>query len=157
MSANKIFILKSLSAFIVITIFAFLVFSVFWTHKIYTNIFRLSSDQISSSLLGVISQCKKINDCKLLPGDILIRRYITSRTWVFDRFVRPYFTHSAFYIGNDQIIEAVGKEKSPIHDIQIVALSTSDWFDPGIESWVVIIPKKIAKNFVVPYPICLFC
>ncbi len=59
-----------------------------------------------------------------------------------DKFAHPYFTHSAFYLGNDQIVEAVGTEKDPKNDIQIAALSKSDWFNSDVNNFVVIRPKS---------------
>ena len=59
-------------------------FSLYFSHKFYSSIFRLSSDQIQNSLFGNNSQCQKLRDCTLLSGDVLVRRYITSRTWIFD-------------------------------------------------------------------------
>jgi len=84
-----------------------------------------------------------------MPGDILLRRYITPRVSMMDRFAHPYFTHSAFYIGNGDIVEAVGTEKRPVHDIQINSLLQSDWMDSEIESWVIVRPKNIAGKFEV--------
>ena len=78
------------------------------------HIFRLSPYDVSLRLPHSPSSCTHISECDLLPGDILIRRYITSRTTVFEHIIHPYFTHSAFYMGNDQIAEAVGSEENPI-------------------------------------------
>jgi hypothetical protein len=126
--------------FIIGTILVTLWFSVAWVHKIYSDIYRLSIQQISDSLSGVISECTKISECQLLPGDILIRRFITQRTWLIDKLAHPYFTHSAFYLGNDKIVEAVGTEEHPVDDIQIASLSKSDWEDADIEVFVIIRP-----------------
>ncbi len=141
------FILKLLATTITIgVVLFFLIYGIYLGHEFYNSIFRLSSDQISNSLIDTIPQCKKINDCKLLPGDILIRRYITSRTWLVDKLARPYFTHSAFYLGNDQIVEAVGTEKNPEDEIQIAVLSKSDWLFDDVENWVVVRPKNITPK-----------
>ncbi len=110
-------------------------------HNFYASIFRLSFDQISSSIHQSTSPCKKISDCKVLPGDILIRRYITDRTLLFDRVVHPYFTHSAFYLGDDQIVEAIGTEKNPADEIRVTSLSKSDWQNEDIEAFVIIRPE----------------
>lgn len=123
-----------------IILFAFM-FGIYSAHKFYVNIFRLSQNQISVSLFDRTSQCRKIADCNLLPGDILVRRYITERTRIFDKFIHPYFTHSAFYLGNDQIVEAVGTEKNPEDEIQIATLSKSDWLDISVNNFVIIRPK----------------
>ncbi len=132
---------KVLGVFIIGSILAVLLCVSIRVHKLYFNIYRLSVYQISDSMSNVIPQCTKISDCKLLPGDILIRRYITQRTRLIDKLAHPYFTHSAFYLGNDQIIEAVGTEKNPIDDIQIAKLSTSDWMNTDIESFVIVRPS----------------
>jgi hypothetical protein len=139
---SKNFILKLSSIFIIGTILSFLIFGLYLGHKFYNSIFRLSSDQISDSLNNTVSQCKKIIDCELLPGDILIRRYITKRTWLVDKLAHPYFTHSAFYLGNNQIVEAVGTEKNSKDDIQIGILSKSDWLNFDVDNFVIIRPKN---------------
>lgn len=125
-------------------IFISMVFGVSLIYKFYNNIFRLSSDQVYQVLSTKISLCKKISDCTLLPGDILIRRYITQKTWIMDKLAHPYFTHSAFYLGDDQIVEAVGTEKDPGDEIQIALLSKSDWFYSDVEDFVIIRPKYTA-------------
>src|SRR3989344_2671520 len=156
MSKNSI--LRSLLVFIGGIFFVSIMFGLSSAHKFYVSIFRLSPDQISSSLSHNTSQCKKISDCTLLPGDILVRRYITQKTWIMDKLANPYFTHSAFYLGDDQIVEAVGTEKNPEDEIQIALFSKSDWFN--VKNFVVIRPqytgteldiikdnlKKIAEN-----------
>jgi hypothetical protein len=77
----------------------------------------------------------------LLPGDILIRRYITKRTWLFDTLAHPFFTHVAYYVGGDQIVEAVGTEKQSKDDIQVTQLSGSDWFNDDVRTFVIMRPK----------------
>ena len=140
MSKNSI--LRSLLVFIGGIIFVSIIFGLSSAHKFYVNIFRLSPDQFSSSLYNKKSKSKKISDCTLLPGDILIRRYITERTWLVDKLAHPYFTHSAFYLGDDQIVEAVGTEKTPEDEIQIAILSKSDWLYVDVENFVIIRPQK---------------
>ena len=71
----------------------------------------------------------------------MIRRYITSKTRFFDEFADPYFTHSAFYLGDGQIVEAIGTEKDRSEEIRILPLAESGWMDSGVESFVVIRPK----------------
>lgn len=128
----------------VVLLFAFQ--SLVLVHKMYNGIFRLTSKQITSSLIGHVSQCTKLSDCKLLPGDILIRRYITSRTLIVDKFAHPYFTHSAFYLGEDQLVEAVGTEKNSKDDIQVDILSKSDWLNSDINNFVIIRPKNYLQK-----------
>ncbi|MDD4412903.1 MAG: hypothetical protein PHR00_04660 [Patescibacteria group bacterium] len=89
----------------------------------------------------------KIYPCNLLPGDILLRRYITKRVELFEKKFHPYFTHSAIYIGNNFIIEAVGKEKSKQDEVAIIQLNKSDWKDDNIEDLVVIKQKNISLDF----------
>ncbi len=132
---------SKLVATIIVIVLLFLVMGIYFAHKFYNSIFRLSPDQVSSSLNTKISECKKISDCKLLSGDILMRRYVTSKTWAFNEFVHPYFTHSAFYLNDDQIVEAIGREKNYQDEIQISKFSKSDWLDSGIESFVIVRPK----------------
>jgi hypothetical protein len=90
--------------------------------------------------------CDSLTACNLMPGDILIRRYVTKRTYIFNLFLKPYFTHSALYLGEGKIIEASGTEKDSRDDVSIRDISTSDWMDSDIESLVVIRPKKYTKQ-----------
>lgn len=143
---SKKFIIKLLSIIIIGSTLFFLIYGLDKGHEFYNGIFRLSSDQISDSLNNTVSQCKKIIDCKLLPGDILIRRYITKRTWLVDKLAHPYFTHSAFYLGNDQIVEAVGTEKNPKDDIQVGIFSESDWLNFDVDNFVIIRPKNYSSK-----------
>lgn len=133
---------KLLALIILVGILCFLIFKFYLNHKFYTDIFRLSSAQISNSLITTKPQCIRLRDCKLLPGDILIRRYITSRTWLFDQVIHPYFTHSAFYLGDDQLVEAIGTEKNSKDDIQIDTFSKSDWLNLDMNDFVIIRPKN---------------
>ncbi len=112
----------------------------------YNNLFRLTSRQVSDSLNGVVSTCNSIIQCQLEPGDILVRRNITDRTRVMDKFAHLYFTHVAFYMGNDQLIEAGGIEKDSRDDIKTVALSKSDWVANDIQSFIILRPKKYGKK-----------
>lgn len=115
-------------------------------HEFYSSLYRLSPEQVSISLTKNPSQCKKIIDCKLLPGDILIRRYITKRIWLVDKLANPYFTHSAFYLGDNKLVEAIGKERKSENDIQIATLSLSDWVNSDIYNFVIIRPKKYSTK-----------
>jgi hypothetical protein len=143
----KIWFPKLLLILTIGTILIAIIFGISSTNGLYNDIFRLSFNEISNSLSSIIPQCKKIIDCNLVPGDILIRRYITKKTWLFDKLANPYFTHSTFYLGNDQIIEAVGTEKDPEDEIQIATLSKSDWFNNDVENWVIVRPKNITQKF----------
>lgn len=124
-----------------ITLIAF-IFGIYSVREFYLNIFRLSKDQVLVSLSDKTSQCRKIADCNLLPGDILIRRYITKRTWLVDKLAHPYFTHTAFYLGDNQLVEAVGTEKNSEDDIQIGILSKSDWLNLDVDNFIIIRPKN---------------
>lgn len=121
---------------------------VYSSRLFYENIFRLSHSQVSKSLAASPTQCKSLKDCQLMPGDILIRRYVTSRTWAIDRFGHPFFTHSAFYLGDNQIVEAVGSEENSAEDIQIAMFSKSDWLNSDIESFVVFRPKYLGNGLL---------
>jgi len=122
--------------------FVCLLFFFFAGFVIYNSIFRLSTEQVTDSLVGRVSSCEKINECELLPGDILVRRYMTQRNWYFEKLLRPYFTHVAFYLGDNYLVEATGKEKDPQDEIKIVSFSDSDWLNSSIENFVVIRPKN---------------
>lgn len=123
-----------------------IIFGVNFFYKFFNDIFRLSPRQIQETLSTNISSCKKIINCKLVAGDILIRRYITERTWLVNKLAHPYFTHSAFYLGNDQIVEAVGTEKNSKDDIQIAILSKSDWLNLDVNNFVIIRPKNYSSK-----------
>lgn len=137
---KKYSILKIFLLIIVIIVVFFCIRSIDQLYNSYKDIFRLTHNQVQTSLSTNMSLCNSIKDCKLLPGDILIRRYITKRTWLIDKLAHPYFTHSAFYIGNDQIIEAVGTEENSQDDIQIATLSESDWYNTDLNDFVIIRP-----------------
>ena len=117
----------------------------------YQKIFRLDEKQVDSilgihsNIKNIVLKCQKIIDCDLKSGDILMRRYITDRTRVFDLYLHPYFTHTAFYIGDDKIVEAIGTEDNPKDEIQIATLSRSDWLDRDIERLIVIKPDYKSK------------
>lgn len=111
--------------------------------KFYNDIFRLSQESVINSLSQQTSSCPNIKNCQLLSGDILIRRHITQKTQLLDKVFNPYFTHSAYYLGEGQIIEAVGQEKNKADEIIISELINTDWVDTDIETWVIIRPKKI--------------
>ena len=111
-------------------------------HQIYTSIYRLSLGQISNYVSSVKPTCTTIKECQLLPGDILIRRYITSRTKLFDSLTHPYFTHTAFYMGNNSIIEAGGNEINKAEEIKELQLSSSDWFADDIPSFIIVRPRN---------------
>jgi|GEM_PF-1704476 len=117
-------------------------------HRTFINVFKLSPNQVSLDLSRYQTQCKQIKDCKLKDGDILIRRYITNRTWLIDKLSHPFFTHSAMYLGSDKIIEATGYEQNPKDEIHISNLSQSDWQDDQIESWVIIRAINMSNKIV---------
>lgn len=118
-------------------------------YRTFIDVFKLSPSQVSSDFSKYQSQCKQIKDCKLEEGDILIRRYITNRTWLIDKLSHPFFTHSAMYLGNDKIIEATGYEQNPKDEIRISNFSQSDWQDEQIESWVIIRAINISNKIVI--------
>jgi len=136
---------QKLTIILIITVVVLSIFSiigVYFGHQFYDSIFRLSLDQVSNSLVPIVPQCKKVIECKLLPGDILIRRYITSHTWSFDKFINPYFTHTAFYLGNGYLVEAIGTQKNSEDEIRIVTLEESDWLNTNMDNFVIIRPKN---------------
>lgn len=129
-----------------VTFFVIIFFCIYLINQIYSSIFRVTPIQVSSYLQETDYKCETISECELLPGDILIRRYITSRTQVMDRMIDPYFTHSSFYLGSDTIVEAVGEEKNSEDEIKIVKLSESDWFNSNIDSFVIIRPINYSSK-----------
>jgi hypothetical protein len=88
-----------------------------------------------------------------VPGDIIIRRYVTSVTQEYDEIINPYFTHSALYMGNDELFEALGTNEAPVDQVKITKLSESDWLKPDMKNFIIYRPKnyygkldKITKN-----------
>ena len=69
-------------------------------------------------------ECHELSKCQLIPGDILIRKHATERTRLFEVLFNPYFTHTAFYYGDGQIIEAVGNESNSVDDVRMDNFST---------------------------------
>lgn len=128
--------------FVVIFIFStIVVFSDF-----YNGFFRVSQSQALLYLKDKKSPCDKISDCDLLPGDILIRKYMTERIFFIDRFFDMFFTHSAFYLGNDELFEVFGPEKDPADDVQILLFQKTDWLNPDIENFVIIRPRHYSQK-----------
>ncbi len=97
-------------------------------------------------LTNTTSSCTKITDCALQPGDILIRRYVTKDSFFTETTLGLYFTHAGFYLGNDQVVEAYGREKNPADSIRTNSLSTSMWAKDTVQNWVIIRPKKYADK-----------
>ena len=125
-----------------LSVLVFLVSPVQYLLEIYTSkhhFFRLTKVQVEEALSGK-RLCQSITICPLQPGDILLRRYITPKTKDFDRYLHPYFTHSAFYLGEGEIVEAVGTEKRKEDEILVENMSDTDWKDRAIEKLVVIRP-----------------
>jgi hypothetical protein len=137
---------KILLVLFFITFFAIGLYLTSHLHKTFIDVFKLSTDQVLSDLLKHNSPCEQIKDCGLIEGDILIRRYITNRTWLIDKISNPFFTHSAMYLGRDKIIEATGYEDNSGDEIRISNLSQSDWLDEPIKAWVVIRAKNISNK-----------
>lgn len=135
---------KIINLIIFIVLFCVLYFaiSIYKGYKFYNSVFRLSYEEIIPSLEKTQPTCKKFKDCKLEPGDILIRRYVTTNTNLFNEFLDPYFTHSAIYIGNDEIFEAIGQTSNPEDEIQITKLSKSYWLNEDMNDFVIIRPKN---------------
>ncbi len=67
---------------------------------------------------------------------------MTKRIWFIDKPLRIFFTHSAFYLGDDKLFEVFGPEKNAENDVQILELSKSDWLQDDIKNFVIIRPKK---------------
>ncbi len=110
-------------------------------YSFYKSVFRLSYREVSETLKST-PVCEKIEKCELLEGDILIRRYVTEVTKLFDETLNPYFTHSAYYLGENEIFEAVGNYETPENQVKVNQLSQSDWLDEEMENFIIIRPKN---------------
>lgn len=115
-------------------------------HYARTNTFRLLPEEVFQMLNDKTSTCAKIKDCALHPGDILLRRYVTKDSWLTETAVGIYFTHVGFYLGDDQTVEAHGREKDHKDDIRTNVFSTSMWTQDDVEDWVIIRPKKYGSK-----------
>ncbi len=133
---------KVLLSILILPIILFCLLVAINIHQTYTNIFRLKKGDVSAVLSSTPSKCDKIKDCPLLPGDILIRRYITKNVWLANTVVRVFFTHVALYLGNNQVVEAHGRENKPEDDIRVDSLSNSIWVQDDVKNWVILRPKK---------------
>ncbi len=102
------------------------------------NFYSLQKEDVPVS--KILQKCNELNKCRLEKGDILIRRYMTKNVWLLTKFTHPHFTHSAIYIGNNEIIEASGKEKDRSLDIRIINIDKSDWLQNDIEEIAIFRP-----------------
>lgn len=125
---------------VIITGLVLFLFTVYLGSIFYNSIFRISYDKVKYDLKNMNVTCHEISECKLLPGDILIRRYVTNRTAIFDKVLNPYFTHSAYYIGNGKIVEAIGNEINDENEIVVNNIYETDWNEKNIDSWVIVRP-----------------
>jgi hypothetical protein len=110
----------------------------------YISIYRLTENEVKQHLKIDKAQsinCTSIIDCDLKPGDILIRRYITRELFRINFLMRPYFTHSAIYVGDGKIVEAIGSQRNPKDDVLINILKESDWLDTEVEYVVIFRPN----------------
>ena len=110
----------------------------------YISIYRLTENEVKQHVKIDKAQtinCTSIIDCDLKPGDILIRRYVTRELFRINFLMRPYFTHSAIYVGDGKIVEAIGSQKNPRDDVTINVLKESDWLDIGVERVVIFRPN----------------
>ena len=121
---------KSLRIFfkyITLSVVYLIVFGALWFIIVYASIFRLSEKEVDSLLnRHSYTQCEEILSC-IKDGDILIRRKITEETEFFDKTINPYFTHTALYLGDGLVFEAVGSRPNPADDIVSYPLNQSDW------------------------------
>ena len=134
--------LKKIFIYLFLYIILSFSYSAFKGYLFYKSIFRLSYEEIHTSLEKTPTQCKKFKDCKLLPGDIFVRRYVTNFTDVVDVMFNPYFLHSAIYLGNDEMFEVWGSREPLENQIVISKLSKSDWLNNDMTNFVIFRPKN---------------
>jgi len=128
------------------TIFVFLVIISGICIWFYGSVFRVSRSQVMQELSSKKSLCETLNTCSILPGDILIRKYMTQRIQYIDKPLNIFFTHAAFYLGDGKLFEVFGPEKNSNDDIQILELSKSDWLNSDITNFMIIRPKKYSET-----------
>ncbi len=142
---RKIPIYVKILGAIFIIIISFLIYGLSVKKKIYNSIFRLTPAEVRSILEKNPTQCTKLVECKLMPGDILFRRYITKTNQQFDELLNPYFTHSAMYIGNGEVFEALGDQETPPNQILTRKLNESNWVNSDLNNFVIIRLKNVDK------------
>jgi len=81
-----------------------------------------------------------LNTCTLEPGDILLETGITPNDF-FVGIGGTYFTHSAIYIGNQEVAEAAGSFLNHADDVSIKLLTQSSWWRTDVRTWAVIRPS----------------
>lgn len=138
--------LLKILAFIAAIILLFAGFVAYRAYRFYSSVFRITYEQAISALPETPSGCVKLMDCKLQPGDILIRRYVTPVTEAFYETLNPYFTHTAFYMGNGEIFEAVGNYTAPQDQIVVEKLSETDWARDDVADFVIVRPKNYGSH-----------
>lgn len=104
----------------------------------YSRIIKTNRSEIQERFQKEVIYCKDLATCNLKKGDMLIRRHVTKRTYIFNELLNPYFTHTALYIGEGKIVEASGVEYDRKDDISIKNLSETDWLDKDIEALAII-------------------
>jgi hypothetical protein len=114
--------------------------------KLYNSVFRLTKEELVGYTKDVPVQCRKFSNCKLMPGDILIRRYVTQKTQLLDQFFHLYFTHAAVYLGNDELFEVIGGDETPQDQIIVMPLNKSRWINEDMSNFVIIRPKNDAAH-----------
>lgn len=139
--------IKIVLIFLLISLTIFLLWSRNSYNNLFEDYFRLSENEVlnlSQEIKDV--SCKKIKDCDLLPGDILIRRYVTERTQLLDDFFKPYYMHASIYLGENQYFEALGFLEEKVDQIQVMEFENSDWMNEDLENFVIIRPKNYGDN-----------
>ncbi len=154
---------KKLFTIAVVTLIPLFILLLIATHvysRWQSNIFTISKSEVLHIVSDFESECDYFNECHLIPGDILLRKLSTSRTRFLESFADIYFTHTAMYIGDGKIIEAIGRERIASEEIQTIILTDSDWATETLATWAIIRPnytpalqtavittlKKIATN-----------
>ncbi len=115
------------------------------------DLYELSKKEVYAILDDYKSSyVSNLQTVSLEPGDILIRQLRTPRTAFLEDNTDLFFTHSAIYLGSNEIAEAIGYEDNPANDILVHRLSETNWYDQEAK-WVIIrplLPTQVTKEIL---------
>lgn len=84
-----------------------------------------------------------LDTCNLQPGDILLEKGDTIEDDLIS--IGSYFNHTALYLGNQEVAEAIGVTQNRVNDVLVRPIKQSAWWREGIQDWVVMRPNVSAE------------